>query len=105
MIAKQLLHSATSIRANILEAQNAESKADFIYKMKIAAKETSEILYWLILCGRSESYKFDKNLKDQSDEINCILSTIISSAKGSSKSFIWSALLAFSNFQIFKLTN
>lgn len=38
VIAKQLLRSATSIGANIFEAQNAESKADFIHKMKIAAK-------------------------------------------------------------------
>ena len=45
VIAKQLLRSATSIGANVFEAQNAESKADFIHKMKIAAKETSETLY------------------------------------------------------------
>ena len=105
VISKQLLRSATSIGANVFEAQNAESKADFIHKMKIAAKETSETLYWLILCERSESYKFDKKLKEQLDEINRILSKIISSAKGGLGSFIWSALLSFSNFQIFKLTN
>ena len=104
-LANQLFRSGTSIGANIREAQNAESKADFIHKMKIAAKETSETLYWLILCERSESYKFDKKLKEQLDEINRILSKIISSAKGGLGSFIWSALLAFSNFQIFKLTN
>ena len=39
VIARQLLKSATSIGANIHEAQNAESKADFIHKFKIAAKE------------------------------------------------------------------
>ena len=60
VIAKQLLRSATSIGANVFEAQNAESKADFIHKMKIAAKESSETLYWLILCERSEGYQFDK---------------------------------------------
>ncbi len=81
VISKQLLRSATSIGANIFEAQNAESKADFIHKMKIAAKEASESLYWLILCERSESYKFDKKLKDQLDEINRILSKIISTTK------------------------
>jgi four helix bundle protein len=37
VIARQLLKSGTSIGANIREAQNAESKADFIHKMKIAA--------------------------------------------------------------------
>jgi four helix bundle protein len=105
VISKQLLRSGTSIGANVFEAQNAESKADFIHKMKIAAKETSETLYWLTLCKRSESYKFDENLKDQLDEINRILSKIISSAKGGLKGFISSVIVAFSNFQIFKLTN
>lgn len=38
VIAKQLLRSATSIGANVFEAQDAESRADFIYKMKIAAR-------------------------------------------------------------------
>lgn len=59
VIAKQLLRSATSIGANVCEAQNAESKADFVHKMKIASKEASETLYWLILCERSDGYYFD----------------------------------------------
>ena len=45
IIARQLLKSGTSIGANIREAQNAESKADFIHKMKIAAKEADETEY------------------------------------------------------------
>src|SRR5690349_9489523 len=81
VIAKQLLRSATSIGANVFEAQNAESKADFIHKMKIAAKETSETLYWLILCERSEGYYFDIKLKTDLEDIIRILSKIISSAK------------------------
>jgi four helix bundle protein len=39
VITRHLLKSGTSIGANIREAQNAESKADFVHKMKIAAKE------------------------------------------------------------------
>src|SRR5215217_9219562 len=76
VIAKQLLRSATSIGANVFEAQNAESKADFVHKMKIAAKEASETLYWLILCERSENYRFNKQLREQLDEIIRILSKI-----------------------------
>ena len=38
VIANQLLKSGTSIGANVREAQNCESKADFIHKMKIATK-------------------------------------------------------------------
>jgi four helix bundle protein len=47
ILANQILKSGTSIGANIREAQNAESKADFIHKMKIAAKEADETEYWL----------------------------------------------------------
>ena len=60
VIAKQLMRSGTSIGANIFEAQNAESRADFVHKLKIAAKEASETLYWLILCEQSDSYRFEK---------------------------------------------
>jgi len=73
--------------------------------MKVAAKEVSETLYWLTLCERSDNYKFDKKLKEQVDEINRILSKIISSSKMGLRGFIWSALLAFSNYQIIKLMN
>ena len=48
VIAKQLLKSGTSIGANIHEAQNAESRADYIHKMKIAVKEIEETKYWLV---------------------------------------------------------
>lgn len=56
IIARQLLKSATSIGANVREAQNAESKTDFIHKFKIAAKEAEETEYWLELCRLSKSY-------------------------------------------------
>jgi four helix bundle protein len=81
VISKQLLRSATAIGANVFEAQNAESIADFVHKMKIAAKETSETLYWLILCERSEGYDLDPKLKTDLEEINKILAKIISSTK------------------------
>ena len=53
----------------MFEAQNAESKADFIHKMKVAAKEASETLYWLILCERGERYRFEKKFRNDLDEI------------------------------------
>jgi four helix bundle protein len=92
VIAKQLLRSATSIGANVFEAQNAESKADFIHKMKIAAKESRETLYWLILCERIENYQFDKKLRTDIDEIIRILSKIISSSQGRIPGFVWDIL-------------
>ena len=51
ILAKQIIRSGTSIGANIKEAQNAESKADFIHKLKIAIKEADETEYWLLLCN------------------------------------------------------
>ena len=49
--------------------------------MKIAAKEASESLYWLILCEKAANYEFEPLLKLQLEEILRILSRIISSSK------------------------
>jgi len=84
IIANQILKSGTSIGANIREAQNAESKADFIHKMKIAAKEADETEYWLLLCQFSKNYPFDENLLKDLKEIIIILSKIISTSKNNS---------------------
>lgn len=82
VVSKQLLRSGTSIGANIFEAQHAESKPDFIHKMKIAIKEANETLYWLAICERSESYPADRSLKQMVEELIRILSKIIISSKG-----------------------
>ncbi len=81
VIAKQLLRSGSSIGANIHEAQSAESKADFIHKLKIADKEAIETSYWLKLCLHSPSYPNPKGLEEQLLEIQKLLSKIISSCK------------------------
>ena len=80
-LANQLFRSGTSIGANTWESQNAESKADFIHKLKIAAKEADETKYWLLLCEKSESYPHRIELKEDLDVIIKILSKIISSSK------------------------
>ncbi|MBK8428418.1 MAG: four helix bundle protein [Lewinellaceae bacterium] len=49
-----MLRSGTSIGANIREAQNAESAADFIHKLGVAQKETDETIYWIELLHRTE---------------------------------------------------
>ena len=49
ILSKQLLRSGTSIGANVAEAQQAQSKPDFINKMNIALKEAYETNYWLRL--------------------------------------------------------
>ncbi len=52
IVANQLLKSGTSIGANVHESQNAESKSDFIHKLKIAHKEADETIYWLTICEK-----------------------------------------------------
>ena len=81
VISNQLLKSGTSIGANVHEAQNAESRADFIHKMKIAAKEVEETKYWLLLCEKSSSYPFNEILRIKITEIGLIIYKILSSSK------------------------
>jgi len=81
VIAKQLLRSGTSIGASVFEAQHAESKANFIHKIKIAVKEANETLYWLLLCERSNSYPTNTHLKSLVEELIRIMSKIIVSSK------------------------
>ena len=47
VMSKQILRSGTSIGANIREAEQAQSRADFINKLNIALKEANEKEYWL----------------------------------------------------------
>ena len=49
ILSKQLMRSGTSVGAMVVEAQHAESKADFIHKLAIAQKEMNETIYWLRL--------------------------------------------------------
>ena len=81
VIANQLMKSGTSIGANIHEAQNAESKADFIHKFKIAAKEIEETKYWLMLCSEAKNYPNCDSLVQQLTEIDKIITKIISTSK------------------------
>ncbi len=80
VISKQLLKSGTSIGANIHEAQNAESKSDFIHKIKIATKELEETKYWLILCEKSKNYPLNGVLKEKVNELGLILYKILSTS-------------------------
>ncbi len=86
VIANQLLRSGTSIDANIREAQNAESKQDFIHKFKIAAKEGDETEYGLLLCKHSKGYPVCDYLLAELISLKKIISKIISSSKRNSQS-------------------
>ena len=53
VLSKQILRSGTSVGAMITEAQNAESKMDFVHKLAIAQKECDESIYWMELLVQS----------------------------------------------------
>ena len=57
VLSKQLLRCGTSIGANIAEAQQAQSKADFVNKVNIALKEAYETNYWLRLLHATKYLK------------------------------------------------
>jgi len=81
VLARQILKAGTSIGANVREAQNAESKMDFIHKLKISAKEADETEYWLLLCQKAKNYPDPQDLIDRLIEIIKLLSKIISTTK------------------------
>jgi four helix bundle protein len=81
VISNQLLKSGTSIGANVFGAQYAESRIDFIHKMKIAQKEANETLYWLLLCVKMEDLEVQQEMMDILNEILAILSKIITTSK------------------------
>ena len=80
-LANQIFRSGTSIGANIREAQNAESKLDFIHKMKIAAKETDETMYWLELCKEINNTPDCDKLIEKAIILHKMLNKIIGTTK------------------------
>lgn len=80
VLVNQLLRSATSIGANLYEAQYAQSTNDFITKFEIAQKDCCETEYWLELLFATESIDETKYKKLQND-CGAIRRMLISSLK------------------------
>ena len=82
VLAYQLVKSATSVGANVEEADGAESTRDFVHKMSIARKEARESRYWIRIVRASivdnENWI---SLQQESEELARILSAIINSAR------------------------
>jgi four helix bundle protein len=74
-VASQLMRSGTSIGANAEEAQEGQSKADFIAKMSIARKEARETRWWLRLAVKSNVVSVTE-IEWELDEINQLLAMI-----------------------------
>ena len=83
VLSKQLLRSGTSIGANVSEAEQAQSKPDFVSKMNIALKETSETKYWIKLLNATEflSEKESNSLLADCVELEKLLVSIIKTSK------------------------
>ncbi len=82
-LSKQLLRSGTSIGANVSEAQQAQSRADFISKLSIALKEAVETNYWLRLLQATDYLNEAEFKSIHSDccELERMLTAIIKSSK------------------------
>ena len=83
VLSKQLLRAGTSIGANVAEAQQAQSRPDFISKLSIALKETSETKYWLRLlreCEYLSEMVFNSVFRD-CVEIEKLLVSIVKTSK------------------------
>lgn len=84
VIADQLLRSATSIGANIIEAQAASSRRDFINFLTHALKSGNETKFWLALAKDLDSKLIEEinNFLKDTDELVKILGSSISTLRG-----------------------
>lgn len=83
VLSKQILRSGTSIGANVEEANQAQSKADFVHKLSIAQKESFETDYWLRLLRDSEYLTEAQagSLLDDCRELQKLITASIKTAK------------------------
>ena len=82
-LARQILRSGTSIGANVAEAQQAQSRADFISKLNIALKEAAETNYWIRLLAATDYLPRNGADSILSDcrELEKLLTAILNSSK------------------------
>ena len=83
VLSRQLLRSGTAIGALIREAEQAESRADFVHKLSVALKEASETAYWLDLLTESgylDSVHGQSMMSDTEERLK-ILTAIIRTTK------------------------
>ena len=80
-IADQLIRSGCGIGASVREGQGAESKADFVHKMKIALKEAEESEYWLELCEFAKTLPKPGKLLIEIESVIKVLNKIVATSK------------------------
>ncbi len=80
-IAGQLIRCGTASAPNYGEAQDAESRAHFIHKMKVSLKELHETKIWLLITGKTNLIKPGSKLEPLIDESNQLISIFVASVK------------------------
>ena len=83
VLSNQLLRSGTSIGANVREGVYGQRRGDFLSKMRIALKESSETEYWLELLSRTgyiNEHEYE-SIKEDCSEIARLLTAIVKSLK------------------------
>lgn len=83
ILGKQYLQAASSIGANVEEAQAGESRADFIRELGIAQKEVRESLYWLRVLTESKLVPRERTeqLTCETEELLNVITSIILNTK------------------------
>jgi len=87
ILTDQLVRSSTSVGANMREARNAESKADFIHKLSICQKECDESIYWLelLMALLNEEREHLLSIHDEATQLLKIIKTISLRTKENTK--------------------
>jgi four helix bundle protein len=80
-LTKQLFRSVTSVGANVHEANDAESRGDFIHKLKIAQKELNESIYWVEIISEANEITPPERLMSLAEECRKLLGSIILTSK------------------------
>lgn len=81
----QLVRSGTSVSLNYGEAQSAESRKDFIHKMKVILKELRETFVCLKIIDRSKNYKNQLKIEKAKKENNELISIFVKSIETARK--------------------
>jgi four helix bundle protein len=87
VLPKQLLRSGTSVGAQIVESENAQSRADFIHKLSISQKEIDETIYWLDLLKETDylSESEHASIYEDANELKKLLTAILKKLKSNPK--------------------
>ena len=86
VFSRQFVRSATSIGANISEAQAGQSKRDFAAKMSIASKEAREVVYWIRVLKYAQFLDYDYTpLQAKAEELVRLLTAIVKTTQSNLK--------------------